>query len=80
MTTAGLFGTIEGLEGDTMLLRVADGVTVRFARAAVARRISDDVADDAAVHGGGCSRPEDVAADDDALDDDDHAQGTASRR
>ena len=47
MTTAGLFGTVEALEGDTMLLRVADGVTVRFVRAAVARRITDDAVDGA---------------------------------
>lgn len=37
MTTAGLFATVVGIEGDEVLLEVAPGVVCRYARAAVAR-------------------------------------------
>lgn len=37
MTTSGVFGTVVDVEGDKVLLRVADGVTMRWARPAVAR-------------------------------------------
>ena len=37
MTTSGLHGTIAAIEGDVVLLDVADGVRLRWARAAVAQ-------------------------------------------
>lgn len=37
MTTAGLFGTVEALDGDDVLLEIAPGVTVRYVAAAVAK-------------------------------------------
>jgi preprotein translocase subunit YajC len=39
MTTAGLYATVSALEDDTVVLEIAPGVNVRYARAAVARDI-----------------------------------------
>jgi preprotein translocase subunit YajC len=39
MTTAGLYATVSALEDDTVVLEIAPGVNVRYARAAVARVI-----------------------------------------
>jgi preprotein translocase subunit YajC len=36
ITTGGLYGTIVGLEGDTLQLRIADQVKVKVARSAIA--------------------------------------------
>jgi preprotein translocase subunit YajC len=41
MTTAGLFGTVTAVEGDQMVLEIAPGVSVRWAKAAVGRIVSD---------------------------------------
>jgi preprotein translocase subunit YajC len=41
MTTAGLFGRITAMEGEEVRLEVAPGVELRFARAAIARRMDD---------------------------------------
>lgn len=46
MTTAGLFGTIEALDGDDVLLEIAPGVTVRYVAAAIAK-VVEPVADTA---------------------------------
>jgi preprotein translocase subunit YajC len=46
MTTAGLFGTIETLDGDDVLLEIAPGVTVRYVAAAIAK-VVEPVADTA---------------------------------
>jgi preprotein translocase subunit YajC len=40
MTTAGLYGTVVELSDDNMYLQVAPGVELRFARGAIARKIS----------------------------------------
>jgi preprotein translocase subunit YajC len=37
MTTSGLFATVSAVEDDAVVLEVAPGVTMRFAKAAVAR-------------------------------------------
>jgi preprotein translocase subunit YajC len=42
MTTAGLFGRITAVDGEEVHLEVAPGVELRFARAAIARRMDDD--------------------------------------
>jgi preprotein translocase subunit YajC len=42
MTTAGLFGTVTGVDGDQIELEIADGVTVRYIAAAVARIVEPD--------------------------------------
>ena len=45
MTTAGLHGHLVSVDGDVVVLRIADGVQVRWARSAIATIISDpDVA------------------------------------
>ena len=36
VTTGGVFGTIDGLEGDTLRLRIADQVKVKVLRSAIA--------------------------------------------
>jgi len=42
ITTSGLFGTVVGVEGDTVELQVSDGVVVRFARRAIGQVLADD--------------------------------------
>ena len=54
MTTSGLYAEVAGLEDDAVLLEVAPGVTLRFAKPAVARIIPepdpDEPADEEAEH------------------------------
>ncbi len=38
MTTSGIHGTVVDLEGDTAHLEIADGVVIRIAKQAIARR------------------------------------------
>jgi preprotein translocase subunit YajC len=43
ITTAGIYGTINGIDGDTVILKIADQVKIRIARAAIAQvEASDD--------------------------------------
>src|SRR5580692_4080727 len=43
ITTAGIYGTINGIDGDTVILKIADQVKIRVARAAIAQvEASDD--------------------------------------
>jgi len=44
MTTAGLYGTVTAVEGDQMVLEIAPGVSVRWAKAAVGRIVAPDPA------------------------------------
>jgi len=37
VTTAGIYGTISGMDGDTVILKIADNVKIRIARAAIAQ-------------------------------------------
>jgi preprotein translocase subunit YajC len=37
ITTSGIYGTINGIDGDTVILKVADNVKIRVARAAIAQ-------------------------------------------
>ena len=37
ITTAGIYGTINGIDGDTVILKIADNVKIRVARAAIAQ-------------------------------------------
>ncbi len=37
ITTSGIYGTINGIDGETYILKVADNVKIRIARAAVAQ-------------------------------------------
>src|SRR5437588_4002403 len=57
MTTAGIFGTVTAVEGDVITVEISPGVVMRVARAAIGRRLSqeleagetlDDVDDDLA--------------------------------
>src|SRR5260370_29735046 len=36
VTTSGIYGTINGLDGDTVILKIADQVKIRIARSAIA--------------------------------------------
>lgn len=43
ITTSGIYGTINGMDGDTIILKIADNVKIRIARAAIAQvEVSDD--------------------------------------
>lgn len=43
ITTSGIYGTINGMDGDTVILKIADQVKIRIARAAIAQvEASDD--------------------------------------
>lgn len=35
VTTSGIYGTINGIDGDTFILKIADNVKIRVARAAI---------------------------------------------
>jgi preprotein translocase subunit YajC len=37
ITTSGIYGTVNGIDGDTFILKIADNVKIRIARAAVAQ-------------------------------------------
>src|ERR1700738_1535294 len=43
ITTSGIYGTINGMDGDTVILKIADQVKIRISRAAIAQvEASDD--------------------------------------
>jgi preprotein translocase subunit YajC len=43
ITTAGIYGTINGIDGDTIILKIADNVKIRVARTAIGQvEASDD--------------------------------------
>jgi len=43
ITTSGIYGTINGMDGETIILKIADNVKIRVARAAIAQvEASDD--------------------------------------
>ncbi len=42
VTTAGLYGYVTAVDGDVLWVEIADGVEIRLARAAVAKRIPVD--------------------------------------
>ncbi len=46
MTTAGLYGTLTEVRDDSLLIEVSPGVTLRFAKAAVGRIVTDDADDE----------------------------------
>jgi preprotein translocase subunit YajC len=46
MTTSGMYATVASVESDAVVLEISPGVTIRFAKAAVARVIPADVPDD----------------------------------
>jgi len=37
VTTSGIYGTINGIDGETFILKIADNVKIRIARAAIAQ-------------------------------------------
>jgi preprotein translocase subunit YajC len=37
VTTSGIYGTINGMDGDTLILKIADNVKIRISRAAIAQ-------------------------------------------
>src|SRR3954454_7988885 len=42
MTTAGIFGTVTGIDGDVISVEIAPGTVMRVARPAIGRRILPD--------------------------------------
>jgi preprotein translocase subunit YajC len=56
MTTAGLYGYVTAIDGDVLWVEIAEGVEVRVAKAAVAKRVTTGdgagavATSDAAVH------------------------------
>jgi preprotein translocase subunit YajC len=43
ITTSGIYGTINGIDGDTIILKIADNVKIRVARAAIGQvEVSED--------------------------------------
>jgi preprotein translocase subunit YajC len=44
MTTAGIFGTVTAVEGDTISVEISPGVVMRVARAAIGRRLNQEAA------------------------------------
>jgi preprotein translocase subunit YajC len=49
MSGSGLYGTIVGIESDTVLLQVAPNVELKLARRAIAAKVLDPATDDTAV-------------------------------
>jgi preprotein translocase subunit YajC len=43
MTTAGIFGTVTGVEGDVITIEISPGVTMRVARAGIGRRLNQEM-------------------------------------
>jgi preprotein translocase subunit YajC len=43
MTTAGIFGTVTGVEGDVVSIEIAPGTVMRVARAAIGRRMNAEL-------------------------------------
>jgi preprotein translocase subunit YajC len=37
ITTSGIYGTVNGMDGDTVILKIADQVKIRISRAAIAQ-------------------------------------------
>jgi preprotein translocase subunit YajC len=37
VTTGGIYGTVNGIDGDTIILKIADQVKIRIARSAIAQ-------------------------------------------
>jgi preprotein translocase subunit YajC len=46
MTTAGMFGTLTEIRDDSVVIEVSPGVSMRFAKAAIGRVVTDDAASD----------------------------------
>ena len=42
ITTGGIYGTIQGVEGDAVYLKIADNVRVKVARSAISGVVSSD--------------------------------------
>ena len=49
MLSSGIFGTLAALDGDNVHLLVADGVTIKVARAAIANVVATETAVDESV-------------------------------
>jgi len=56
MTTSGLYGYVNAMEGDTIWLEIADNVEVRITKAAIARRVTTEVAGEASPADGSDER------------------------
>ena len=46
VTIGGLYGTVTSLDDDDVELEVSPGTTLRFVKSAVARKVTEDVADE----------------------------------
>ena len=61
MTTSGLYGTIASLDEDDVVLEVAPGTTLRFARGAIAKTITEPPPESETVDALAAEQPEDAA-------------------
>jgi preprotein translocase subunit YajC len=46
LTAGGIYGTVRGVDDDSLLVEIAPGTNVRFARRAIAGRVEPDEPDD----------------------------------
>jgi preprotein translocase subunit YajC len=58
MTTAGIFGTLRAVDDESVLIEVCPGTTIKYARVAIARIISDPAEPDLNSPAGS-TRPDD---------------------
>jgi preprotein translocase subunit YajC len=49
MTTAGMYGFVNAIDGDTVWLEIAEGVEIRIIRGAIAKRVVPPAADSGAA-------------------------------
>lgn len=42
MTTSGMYGSVAQIQGDVITVQVADGVRIRFSRAAIQTKLNED--------------------------------------
>jgi preprotein translocase subunit YajC len=79
VSSAGIYGRIVELDGDIAILEVADGVELKIARGAIARRVEPAVSGEDATDDDAIDEDADVDDDeDDVIDVDEHAEDEES--
>jgi preprotein translocase subunit YajC len=57
MTTAGMYGFVNAIDGDTVWLEIAEGVEIRMLKGAIAKRIPSATESPATTDGSGSADP-----------------------
>ena len=83
LTTGGIYGTISEVEGDDIVVEIANGVTVHMTRRGIAAVLPPEADEDDEVIDGGLEEPEspgsvDEGADEDAVTDGEDAVRAAA--